>query len=468
MKIIIVGDGKVGFTLAQHLFLEHHDVTIIDTSDDALKRAADALDVLCIKGNGASFAALKAAGVATCDILIAATSADEMNMVCCLTARKLGAKYTIARVRNVEYAAELAAMKDELGIDMVINPENATAVEISRLLRFPSAANIETFAKGRVELIGFLCQESDFIVGKPISKLSPKLQGLPMLFCAVERDGAVFIPDGSSVLAAGDKVYVIGVPLGLHQFFALLGRFSQKIRQVFIVGGGRIAHYLTFIAEKLGMQVKIVELDADRCRHLAEVLPHTLIINGDGTEQELLESENLHGCDAFIALTGRDEDNLIVSLYAMQQGIPKVIAKCNRQNYAGIARSVGLESVISPKMITANQILQVVRGMENSKGSVMTALYKIAGGKAEALEFVACDTTSHLGVPLRSLPLKESVLVAIIIHQNAITIPQGSSVIAAGDTVIIITQEAGILDLNDIYEDAAPHSPVTLIDPAEG
>lgn len=454
MKIIIVGDGKVGFTLAEHLSREEHDVTVIDTNDDALRRASESLDVLCVKGNGASIMALRESGVDTADIIIAATSLDEVNMVCCLTAKRLGAKYTIARVRNVEYAVELSVLKKELGIDMVINPENATAVEISRLLRFPSAANIETFYRGRVELIGFRVQEDDFICGHSLAELNHRVKELPILFCAAERGDEVIIPDGRYAPQAGDKLYLIGQPIGMSQFFKLLGRYTPKVKDVFIVGGGRIAHYLTAILEGMNMHVKLVERNMDRCRHISEVLPRTMVICGDGTDQELLESESVSASDAFIALTDRDEDNLIISLYAMQMGIGKVIAKSNRQNYAGIARAVGLDSVISPKLITANQILQVVRGMENSKGSVMTALYKIASGNAEAMEFVVNQTTRHLGQPLKDLKLKRGILIAVIIHHNRIVIPEGSSSMSQGDTVIIVSRDQGILDVNDIFDES--------------
>lgn len=450
-----MGDGKVGFTLAEHLSREEHDVTVIDTNDDALRRASESLDVLCVKGNGASIMALRESGVDTADIIIAATSLDEVNMVCCLTAKRLGAKYTIARVRNVEYAVELSVLKKELGIDMVINPENATAVEISRLLRFPSAANIETFYRGRVELIGFRVQEDDFICGHSLAELNHRVKELPILFCAAERGDEVIIPDGRYAPQAGDKLYLIGQPIGMSQFFKLLGRYTPKVKDVFIVGGGRIAHYLTAILEGMNMHVKLVERNMDRCRHISEVLPRTMVICGDGTDQELLESESVSASDAFIALTDRDEDNLIISLYAMQMGIGKVIAKSNRQNYAGIARAVGLDSVISPKLITANQILQVVRGMENSKGSVMTALYKIASGNAEAMEFVVNQTTRHLGQPLKDLKLKRGILIAVIIHHNRIVIPEGSSSMSQGDTVIIVSRDQGILDVNDIFDESA-------------
>lgn len=454
LKIIIVGDGKVGFTLAERLSKEEHDVTIIDTREDALRRASEVLDVMCVKGNGASISALRESGADTADIIIAATSMDEINMVCCLTAKKLGAKYAIARVRNVEYAVEFSVLKKDLGIDLVINPENATAVEISRLLRFPPAADIETFYRGRVELVGFRLQEGDFLCGQPLSQMDRKVKALPILFCAAERGEQCAIPDGSFVPMAGDKLYLIGQPTGMSAFFQLLGRYTPKMKEAFLVGGGRISDYLIRILEDMGIKVKVVEKNMDRCRQISEMMPRTTVICGDGTDQELLESENIARADTFIALTDRDEENLIISLYAMQQGISKVIAKSNRQNYAGIARAVGLDSVISPKLITANQILQVVRGMQNSKGSVMNALYRIAGGRAEAMEFVVNHTARNLGVPLKDLRLKKGVLIAVIIHQNRIVIPEGSSVISEGDTVIIICKDYGILDVNDIYEDS--------------
>ena len=454
MKIIIVGDGKVGFTLAEHLSREEHDVTIIDTSDNALQKASDTLDVMCIKGNGASLTALKEAGADTADLLIAVTNLDEVNMVCCLTGKRLGAKYTIARVRNFEYTAAQGMLKMGMGIDLLINPENDTAVEISRILRFPSAANIETFYRGRVELMSVRAREEDFFIGQPLSALSRKVRDLPILFCAAERNEEVLIPDGSFVPQVGDKLYLIGAPLGLHGFFELMGRYAPKIRNVFVVGGGRITFYLAALMERMNMKVTIVERKEERCRQLSELLPHTLVINGDGTDQELLESENMAANDAFVALTDRDEDNLIISLYALQKGLKKVVAKCNRQNYTGIVQHLGLDSVISPKLITAGHILQVVRGMQNSKGSVMNALYRIAEGGAEAAEFAVNGTTRHLHTPLKDLRLKRGVLIAVIIHQGQVIIPVGSSVISSGDTVIIISRGMGILDVNDIYDES--------------
>ena len=451
MKIIIIGTGKVGFSLAEQLLNEKHDITIVDTQDSALRRATDALDIMSVKGNGVSTDTLREAGAEDADLLVAATNSDEVNMVCCLTAKHLGAKYTIARIRNPEYNLGLHELKKNMGIDMVINPENATAVEISRLLRFPSAANIETFCRGRVELMGFRLQEGDFLVNQPLHALSAQVKQLSLLVCAVDRDGEVTIPNGSFVPQVGDKLYLIGRPTSLDQFFRLLGRYSPKVKSVFIVGGGKISLYLSAVLEKMKMRVKIVELSEKRCRLVSEMMPRTTVICGDGTDQELLESERMSAADAFVALTDRDEDNLIISLYAMQQGMHKVVTKCNRQNYTGIARAVGLDSVISPKLITAAQILQLVRGMQNSQGSVMNTLYRIADGKTEAMEFTVGPSTRHLNVPLRDLHLHKGILIAVIMRDGEIIIPEGSSCIQEGDSVIIISRDRPIQDLNDIY-----------------
>lgn len=448
-----MGDGKTGFTLAEHLSKEEHDVTVIDTRDAALQRASDNLDVMTVKGSGTSIAALEESDVANADMLIAVTNSDEVNMICCLTGKRLGAKFTIARVRNFEYMAAQPLLRSGMGIDMLINPENNTALEIARILRFPSAANIETFYRGRVELMSFRAREEDFFVGQPLSTLPQRVRELPILFCAAERGGEVHIPNGAFVPQVGDKLYLVGAPLGLHGFFKFMGRYAPSIKSVFIVGGGRISFYLATLLEKMNLKITVIEHDPERCLFLSEHLPRCLIIQGDGTDQELLESERMADYDAFVALTDRDEDNLIVSLYAMQRGLKKVVAKSNRQNYAGIVHKLGLESVLSPKLITAGHILQVVRGMKNSKGSIMNALFKLGDGGAEAAEFAINGTTRHLGVPLKELKLKKGVLIAVIIHQGRIIIPEGSSVISSGDTLIIISRDMGILDVNDIYKE---------------
>lgn len=454
MNIIIVGSGKVGYTLAENLSNEKHDVTIIDTGDAALQKASEALDVLCIKGNGASIRTLKQAKCDKADMLIASTSRDEVNMVCCLTAKKLGVKYTIARIRDYEYAMELTQLKTEMDIDMVINPEHATAMQISRLLRFPNALDIETFYRGRIELIGFRVNEGDFITGEPLFVVRRRLKNIPILFCAVERAGQTIIPHGSTVLTPGDKVYVIGQIVDVNRFFKALGRISQKIKDAFIIGGGRIAMYLSRSLLEMGMSVKIVEQDPRQCVTLCQALPKALIVNGDGTDQDLLSSENIEKADAFIALTGRDEDNLITSLYAKQVGVSKVITKINRQNYFGILGGLNIDSIISPKLITAYTILKNVRGMQNSHGSRMEALYQIADRSAEAIEFTVSHNTKHLNTPIKELKLKKGILIAVIMRKGKFIIPEGNDYIAEGDNIIIIiSDEMTVLDIDDIYDD---------------
>lgn len=454
MKILIAGCGKVGLTLAQHLSAENHDVTIVDTGGAALKRASDSLDVMCIKGSATSLSVLRQAQADRSDVVIAATSSDELNMLCCHCAKRLGARYTVARVRNAEYFSDMDSLKTELGINLVINPEHAAAVEISRLIRLPSAANIDTFRRGEVELVGFLTQEGDFLNGQSLAALSPTLRPLSILFCAVERGEEFFIPGGNFVIRQGDKVYVMGEPAGISKFFRLLGRGTQKIRSVFIVGGGRIAYYLIRQLKQFGLKTTLIERSPERCRQLAELFPQALVIEGDGTDPELLSAEHVSGSDAFVALTDRDEENIIISLYALQSGVSKVVAKSNREDYFGIARSAGLASLVSPKLTTANLILRTVRGMQNKKGSVMTALHRIADGHAEAAEFLVNRTTRHLGTPLKDLKLKKGVLAAMIYRKGRIIIPEGSTAIEEGDSIIIVSSNAGIMDVNDIYDES--------------
>ncbi|MBR2027995.1 MAG: Trk system potassium transporter TrkA [Oscillospiraceae bacterium] len=451
MNIIIVGCGKVGFFLAEQLSKEEHDITIVDYNDETLGKAYDTLDIMTIKGNGVSPATLTEAGADNADLVIAATSSDEVNMVCCLTAKQLGAKYTVARIRTPEYTESIVELKKNLKIDVVINPESAAAAEIARLLRFPAAADIETFCRGKVELMGFVLQEGDFLIGKSLMDLPPQVKKLQLLFCVADRNGDVCIPKGSFIPKAGDKLYIIGQPSGLDRFFRLLGRYTPKIKKVFLVGGGKISAYLIEMLHNMNINLKVVDKDIEKCNEIAKLFPDVITINGDGSDHELLEEENLSSYDAFVALTGRDEDNLIISLYAMQQGVSKTITKCNRQNYIGIARSIGLNSIVSAKYVVASQILHLVRGMKNSQGSVMNSLHRIADGNAEAMEFKVNSTTKNVGVPLKDLKLKPDVLLAVIVRKGVIIIPEGTTCLEPDDSVIIITSGSFILDLNDIY-----------------
>ena len=442
MRITIIGGGNVGYTIAENLADEDHDIN----DEQVLEKINSELDVLCIKGNGASIATLKMAGIEKTDVLIATTDRDELNMIACLAGKTLGAKYTIARIRDYDYAEEIKLISEELKIDLVINPESSTALQLSRLIRFPSAADIETFYNGTVELVGFRAREGDFFVGKTLSSVRNNKAAKAILFCSVEHNGETVIPDGSTVISAGDRVFVVGNTLAVGEFFDALGRTSKNINNVIIVGGGRISAYLTEALIPFNMDIKIIEKDYDTCVALSERFPKSVIICGDGTDQSLLEVENVADCNCFLAMTDRDEDNMITSLYAKQQGAGKVIAKVNKQNYFSIIDSLDIDSVVSPKLITAYRIIRAVRGIMNSQGSKMQSLYKIAGGEAEAIEFTVSGNTKNLGIPLRDLTIKKGILLALIIRNGKPIIPEGSDCIKQGDDIIIVT-----LDINDIF-----------------
>lgn len=449
MKIIIIGDGKVGYSLAENLSKENNDITIIDKNSDALKKASENLDVMCIRGNGLSTKILLEAGVKEADLLIAATTSDEMNMVCCLTAKKLGVTHTIARIRDPEYANELSILKEELGLDMVINPEQAAAGEMAKLLSFPPAINVEMFAKGRVEMV-------EIKVNGPMSVIGMKLKDIPnkisshILIGAVVRNNEVIIPNGEFEFRVDDMLYIIGRPSRLFDFCRRIGIYIQKITSVMILGGGRIAYYLAKYLEETHIKAKIIEIDHKRCVELTELLPETLIIHGDGSDDTLLLSENVSDMGAFVSVTGRDEDNLIAALSAKQHGAHKVIAKINRINNLSIVNNMGIDSVVSPKVITANHILRYVRGLKNAVGNPANTLYRIVGDLVEALEFTADKSTQFLNIPLKDLNLETGILIAVIVRKNDIIIPHGKDMVKDGDSVILISKDKKIEDLNDI------------------
>ncbi len=451
MRILIVGDGKVGHTLATELLREGHDITIIDQNEEVIKKTTDNLDVICVHGNGANAATLMEAEVGRADILIAATATDEINMLCCLIGKHLGAKFAIARIRDPEYGESLQVLQHELGIDMTINPERATAQEISRMLRFPFANNVEPFAKGRVELAEFLAREDDGIVGKPMKELTARHSDLPkVLYCAVEREGEVVIPGGDFIIEPGDRVHVAADLLTITQFFRHIGRSAKPVKDMMVLGGGRISYYLAKMVEKMGIRVAMFEHNPEKAKMLSEALPHADIIEGDGTDQDLLEQENLAGMDAFIALSDRDEENLMTGLFAQTRGVPKVVVKTNRYAYKDVIANLGLENLVSPRIITCNMILRYVRARVNANGTAVEKLYRLVDGKAEALEFIAKKGDPYIGIPLKKLDLRKGTLVAIILHKAKVIVPFGDDVIEAGDHVVIISTASGISDLNEV------------------
>lgn len=448
MKIIIVGDGKVGYSLAETLSQEDNDIIVIDKSDEALRKASENLDVMCVRGSGVSARVMIEAGVRQADLVIAATSRDELNMVCCLTAKRLGAGHTVARIRDPEYTDELSILKHELGLDLVINPEQAAAGEIAQLLRFPSAVNIEVFARGRVEIVEILADDTP-IVGMQLKNIHRAISS-DILIGAVLRGEDLVIPNGDFEIQKGDILYVVGSPSSVYNFCRQIGKCTQKIRNIMVVGGGRIAYYLVQLLRKNDMKVKIVDNNRERCLELTELLPDTLIIHGDGSDESLLLSENVRDMDAFISLTGNDEVNLMMAFTAKQLSVGKVVAKVTRTDYPHVIKTMGIDNIINPKLITTNHIVRYVRGLKNAIGNPIETLYRIINGKAEAIEFIAGTSTRFLNVPLKKLRLVENTLVAAIARKGKIIIPHGNDSIRLGDSVIVVTMNSGLTDLNEI------------------
>ncbi len=455
MRIVIVGDGKVGSALTEQLGKEGHDIVVIDSNKRVLREAADALDVMVVHGNGATRRVQEMAEVGTSDLLIAATSADEINLLCCIIAKKLGCPHTIARVRNPEYAHQLFFLKDELGLSMMVNPESAAAREIFRLLQFPSFLHRDSFAKGRVEIVEIELRQGSRLIGKRLSELY-KSAKVNVLVCSVERGESVHIPDGKFCLREHDKISVTASSADLALLIRNLGLERRKIRNVMIIGGGSsIAYYLAKQLIETGVDVKMIELDQERCLTLAEMLPKATVIQADGSERRILDSEGAAAMDAVVTLTNIDEENLIISMYADFIGVPKVITKINRTEYTEVFRDRGIGQVVSPKELCTNEIVRYVRAMQNTMEGPVLTLHRIGDGKMEALEFRAGDTTRHLGETLANIKLKPDILIACINRMGNVIIPRGGDQIELGDTVVVVTKaDRMIQDINDIFAEA--------------
>lgn len=451
MKIVIVGDGKVGSTLTAQLSNEGHDIIVIDNNPLAIKDATDRHDVIGITGNGATYQIQLEAGVDKADLLIAATSMDEVNLICCMIAKKLGAKHTIARVRNPEYSQQMGFLKDELRLSMHVNPELAAADEISRILRFPSVIKIAPFSHGRVELVELKLAEDNPLIGRALNELAPKFH-VNVLVCAVKRGDEVIIPTGDFVLAENDRIYIIAATPEINGFMNNLKLIHHKIKNVMVAGGGRIAYYLALQLESFGMKLKIIESDMDRCRELSDMLPQATILYGNASDTELLHEEGIENMDAFVALTGFDEENIIISMYANACGVPKVITKISNINFPSMLDKMGLDTVISPKMIIANQIVRYVRAMQQSGDSSVEALYRIVEDRVEVLEFKVNKGLPFLGIPLKDLKLKKQILIGCIVRKGKAKIATGSSTLEAGDSVIVVSGDGVLTDINNILE----------------
>lgn len=451
MKIIIAGDGKVGIALTRQLLHEGHDVTIVDSNPNVLQANMYQYDVMAVQGNAATMDALRQAKVEEADLLIAATSADEINLICCLTAKKMNGRiHTIARVRNPEYTEQLYAMREELGLSLTINPELSAAREIFHLLQFPSFLRRDSFAKGRVEIVGLRIDEGSRLDGVPLHQLY-KIAQVKVLVCAVLRGGAVTIPDGSFVLQKNDRIFVTARAVNLAQLIKNLCISKQKIRRVMLVGGGRLSFYLALRLLDAKIAVKIIEQDPQRARQLADLLPGASIVLGDGSSQALLLSEGLEETDALVTLTGMDEENIVISMYAHAQGVRKVVTKVNRLEYGSLFMDMGVGSVVSPKDLCSALITRYVRAMQNKTGSIL-ALHNIAEGCAEAMEFRVDKTVLYQGIPLKDISLKPGVLISCITRGGETIIPDGGSSYMTGDTVIAVTtRQSPFRQMNDIF-----------------
>lgn len=450
MYIVIVGDGKVGALLTEYLSGEGHDVVVIDSNPKVVESAVNSYDVMGICGNGASYQVQKEAGVQKARLFIAVTSSDELNILACLTAQRIGARHTIARVRNPEYTRQLTFMREELGLSMTVNPEYEAATEIFRVLRFPSAIKLDTFAKGMLDLAEVNIGEGSILDGTPLYALHDKFK-VNVLVCAVLREDNVFIPSGDFILREGDKIHVSGARNELAAFFKLLGIYKHRVKDVIVVGGGKIGYYLAQQLLESGRDVTVIEQDEERCQELSELLPKASIINGDGTDQEVLAEQGIDKCDACVALTGIDEENIIISMYAQSLQVNKVVTKINRISYDMLG-SIGLETVISPKSISANKIVRYVRALHNSEGRSMQTLYKFLNNQAEALEFIVTEEAGVTGVPLKDMRLKKNLLIAGIIRQNKIIFPRGNDCLEEGDSVIVVTAGRFMSNLSEILE----------------
>lgn len=449
MKIVIIGDGKVGYKLAKQLSSEKYDIILIDNNEEKLRKSIERMDVFCVAGEGGSVEVQQRADVPHADLVIACTSTDECNMLSCLIARRLGARHTIARVRNPIYYKQIDFLKKDLHLSMVVNPELIVAGDITRLLLFPDASKVETFVKGRVELVEFPIHCGK-LEGLSLSELYARFQ-VQVLVCAVESGETVLIPDGDYILKAGDKLHIAASHQNMEQFFKKIALRKEKIKNAMICGGGRVAYYLASQLCDLGMNVKIIERNRERCEELCELLPKATIINGDATEHDLLIEEGIEKTDAFIALTGMDEENIIMSLFASKQSVSKVIVKINEDRRAMMIDELGLDSIVSAKTATADAILGYVRARRNSQCSAnVETMYQLLDGRVEALEFIIKSENAYTGVPLKDLNLKVNNIIACIARGRKIIIPNGDDSIQVGDSVVIITMTKQIRDLDDI------------------
>lgn len=453
VKIIIAGDGKVGAMLTRQLSAEGYDLTLIDANLKVLESTEERYDIMAVQGNCASMETLEQAGVKEANLLIAVTNADEVNLLCCMTAHGINPNiHTIARIRNPEYTEQVYKMRSLFALSMMVNPEKQAAVEIERLLKYPGFLKRDTFAKGRVEIVELRVESNHKLCNTALNDLYSIVK-CKILVCTVIRNGKAIAPDGNFVLLAGDRIFVTAPTNTLTILLKNLGIITHKVKRVILCGGGRVSYYLAQILLKNGIGVQIVEQNYDRCIQLANMLPHASIIHGDASREFLLDNEGISGCDALVTLTGVDETNIIISLYGSNCKVPQIITKLGRLENNTILDSLPIGSIISPKELCCNNIVRYVRAMENQTGAALT-VHTIADGQTEAVEFIVDEHTIHCGEPLKKLKLKKNVLIVCIMHGAQLEIPNGDSSFERGDTMIVVTgADRVIYQLNDIFDD---------------
>lgn len=450
MEIVVVGCGKIGSTIVASLVEEGHSVVAVDNDSTVLDGITNIYDVMTVCGSGTDCEILKEAGVSEAELVVAVTDSDEFNMLCCYLAKSMGAAHTIARIRNPEYNLNsLAFIKQELGLSLIINPEMLAAKEIHNIIKMPSALKIESFSGRRFEIIEMIIGEGSPLHNIRLMDIRNKFKA-KFLVTVVQRDDNIYIPDGHFVLRSGDKIGLTGESGELLKLMRTLGLERKQSKNVMILGGSRTAYYLARLLGETGHRVKVIERNNSRCDELSDLLPKAVIINGDGAQQEVLEEEGLSTTDAFVSLTGMDEENILISIFASSMHVPKVIAKINRPELAVMAKNLGLDTMISARKIVADILVQYARALENSLGSNIETLYKIMDENAEVLEFNVKADFKPVNIPLKELKLKEGILLGGIIRNRKSILPTGDDVIMTGDRVIVITANRRLNDLSDI------------------
>ena len=451
MKIVIIGLGTIGRNILKNLSCDEHTITIIDEDKDKIERLIEKYDVQGVVGNGASLDIQKEAGVKDADLAIVLTKSDELNVFACMVAKRLGVKNTIARVRNPDYRRQIVAMKDELGISMIVNPEKDTATEIFNLINLPAIVQAEHFAKGRVLLVKIVAEDGCALVNETLISIGKKLK-TKVLICAVQRDEDVIIPSGNFTIEEGDKIYFTSDAKDLREFLSEIKVVKSRLKNIMIVGGSKIAYYLADELSKKRHTIKLLESDRAIAEELAEELPRVTVINGNGTQHDLLIEEGIEAMDAFVALTDIDEENMVVSMFANKMNVRKTITQIKNDDLYGMLSELGIKNNVSPKDIVADRVISYIRALENSRGSNVLTLYRLVGGRVEALEFSAKRQEKFYDKPLRELKIKNDCLIACIIRGTKVIIPDGNTCIQLGDNVIVVTTHKNFDDLNDIVE----------------